>query len=252
MKDAKKTLSFVIHPEGYITLDNFRPRTLYEALYVFLEKDWDRSPEALSQSMTRSADLLTLVLSVRDGLERGLMQDTEKARKEFEKVSLMETSSIEGKAKTAIETLNYVGFFSGWMSIRTVPIKAWVEQLSDDVFSELIAALKKSLDENVTIFHDVFSASQDSATGVAVHIMRGLSLIHQEELKLKYLSDVGPYEHSAELMKVFERVHTPDFVATTLTAAKANKVAKKLNLPITFRKANTTKKTTKAKNAHAK
>lgn len=251
MKDTKKPVSFVINPEGYIALDNFKPRTLYEALYVFLEEDWDTSREAFSHSMIRSADLLSMVLIIRNDFERGLMQETDRATKELKQATgghaPIETSAKKGNVGPDAETEKLLCLFTELMTARALSIKAWVEQLSDDKFSALITTLKNYLDTSVTHFHDAFSTSRDSATGAAVHIMRGLSPIDQEELKLEYLSDVEPYDQSPELMKVFSLIHTPDFVTTKLTVAQANKVAKEIGLPIVFRKKDEPKKKAKQK-----
>lgn len=251
MKDAKKSLSFVVHPEGYIALDNFTPRTLYEALSVFLEKDWDKSREALSKSLMRSADLLTMVLNIRDDFERQLLQKTDKAakklEKEAEKLATKKATAKNRKANSDVETDEFMELLSELMESRTASISTWLEHLSDEEFSAVIATLKNYLETHVNHFHDVFSGMRDSATGAAVHVLRGLSLFVQDNLELEYSNDVEPYDQSPELLELFEFIHAPDFVSTKLTVAKANKVAKELGLSITFRKANLTNKAKKTK-----
>ncbi len=118
---------------------------------------------------------------------------------------------------------------------------------TDEEFAGLVATLKNYLETYVNHFHDVFSSMRDSATGAAVHVLRGLSLFVQDNLELEYSNDAEPYDRSPELLELFEFIHAPDFVSTTLTVAKANKVAKELDLPITFRKADLPKKAQKQK-----
>ena len=254
MKDTKKTVSFIVHPEGYIALDNFRPRTLYEALYFFLEEDWDTSREALSQSIPRSADLLSLLLIIRKHFEFELMQETEKVveelKKDNEKHSSSQGLAKDGKGKSDKESEKVFDILGQLTPIYTTSITSWVNHLSDKDFSKLIVALKSYLDIPVAPFHDVFSKARDTATGAAVHIMRGLPPFDQDILELEYSSNYDLNVDIPEFEEAFDLLHTPDFVSTKLTVAKANKVVKELDLPFVFRKEEAKKKAKKAKKSH--
>ncbi len=133
MKGAKKPLSFVVHPEGYIALDNFTPRTLYETLSVFLEKDWDKSRAALSQSLMRSADLLTMVLNIRGDFDRQILQETDKAAKKIEKkaekLATKKATAKNRKACSDAESDEFMELLSELMESRTASISTWVEHL---------------------------------------------------------------------------------------------------------------------------
>lgn len=247
MKDTKKTMTFLVDSEGYLTYENHRARTLYEALYIYLEKDWDSSREALSTSLTRSADLLTMALHVRNDFEHELMEKALTLAEEVKEDGIKHPEEAATRRfKSDKKAQSLMGLLDQLLPTCTTSIMSWVKQLSDEDFSRLVETLKEYLELDVSPFHDVYSVARDSAVGVAVHVMRGLSPFDQGNLQLVYSNRVDP-DMNPETEKVFNLIHTPDFVSTELSVAKANKVAKKLDLPIVFKKMESSKKSKKSR-----
>ena len=226
--EANDIKTYIIAEDGTLQVKNFTPRTFGEALSGVVKKNWKDSPKRLAKSLKKSPDMLTLTLGLMNCFEDYLWRE----RQTVEEDIAERTNALEKAAKPdeKVDAANDERLLALYTTLRVYDERLWdIEELSPAKWLKSLSALEfipvadgveQFFAQPVNDAWCAFNPALDTAHGRAVHDFRLMSTDLLDALQIEFLEVEG--------------ASLPFIAATTLTAAKANKVAKDAGLDIRF------------------